>query len=158
MALSNYNPIVLSLHIQFTDLRIISHRDLVGLHSTAETGVHAALIPPHHDPVLHDRRAIEDPLLLLLTASRDVQVEAFVRRRGQGLTAHPPRVCRPLGGILLPLRGNLPRIQSTRCDVFAEQRSHEDPIGRLGLIGRDHVAGLVDAGEGEISKLSCHAS
>ena len=60
------------------------------------------------------------------------------------------RIPRPLRTIIAPLPGTF----KTRRDIPVEQRAHENLIGGFGLVGGDFVAGLVDAGEGEVAVLA----
>ena len=43
---------------------------------------------------------------------------------------------------------------SAGCDVGSEDGAGEDLVGGFGLVGGDFVAGLEDAGEGEIAVLT----
>lgn len=60
------------------------------------------------------------------------------------------RIPRPFRAVIGSFAGAL----QAGGDVFVEERAREDLVGGGGLVGGDFVAGLVDAGEGEVAVLA----
>lgn len=90
------------------------------------------------------------PNLLLGTSTPRIKRIAKLQRLLKLLAPLSQRIPRPLRTIIAALPGAF-----EACgDVFVEQRAHEDLIRGFGLVGGDFVAGLVDAGEGEVAVLA----
>lgn len=96
-----------------------------------------------HAPILHT-------LNLLLSTSRSrIKNITELQRLLELLTPLRKRIRRPFTRIIPPSTGVL----RARRDVLVEERAHENLVGRFGLVGGHFVAGLVDAGEGEVAVL-----
>lgn len=66
------------------------------------------------------------------------------------LLSRRPTIARPLCAVALVGVD----VDGSRGDIHAEDGACEDAVGGFGLVGGDFVAGLEDAGEGEVAVLA----
>jgi hypothetical protein len=108
-------------------------------------------IPILHNPTTNRTTPIKQcPNLLLRTSRPGIKRVAKLQRLLDLLAPELQRIARPLRAIITPFAC----VFEAGGDVAIEQCSCEDLVCGLGLVGGDFVAGLVDAGEGEVAVLA----